>query len=146
MIIEAIHRRTIMIKTMLNMFVGALVAASVGLALAVTGQPPVQGFQTPDGTWLLGLAGGQNYAYQYGITAHAGGGQTACQNLTPGFAMYQVDTVVTNADSICLPFAIAGTDLNLRNNTAQTLAMERLGARYIRADRFLLRTISNVSR
>jgi hypothetical protein len=112
-----------MIKTMLNMLAGALVAASVSLALAVTGQVPVPGFQQIDGTWLLGLAGGQNYAYQYGITAHAGGGQAACQNLTPGSAIYQVDTVVSTNDSICLPFAIAGTDLNLRNNGASALAI-----------------------
>jgi hypothetical protein len=112
-----------MIKTMLNMFVGALVAASVSLALAVTGQPPVQGFQTPDGTWLLGVSGGQNFSYQYGITAHAGGTQAACLNLTPGIYLYQVDTVASSQDSVCLPFAVAGMNLNIRNNGASTLAI-----------------------
>jgi hypothetical protein len=112
-----------MLKTALNMIVGAIIAAAVSTAIAVTGNPPFPGFQAVDGTWLLGLASGQNYAYQSGITAHAGGTQAACLNITPGFAIYQVDTVATNHDSICLPFAIAGTDLNLRNNGAATLSI-----------------------
>ena len=96
-----------MLKTILNMLAGALIAAGVSAAFAVTGLPPVPGFQTPDGTWLLGLAGGQNYSYQYGITAHAGGGQAACQSLTPGAYLYEIDTVASGNDSICIPFGIA---------------------------------------
>lgn len=110
-----------MFKTMLNMFAGALVAASVSFALAVTGQPPVQGFQTPDGTWLLGLASGQNYTYQFGITAHAGGTQAACLILPAGIAFLSVDTVASSGDSVCLPFAVAGSDIQIANNSATTL-------------------------
>lgn len=112
-----------MIKTILNFLAGALVAASVSFALAVTGQPPVQGFQTPDGTWLLGLAGGQNQSYQFGIVAKASGTQTTCTNLAPGIYLNQVDTVASGNDSVCLPFAIAGTNLQVRNNGAQTMAI-----------------------
>jgi hypothetical protein len=105
-------------------FFGAVIAASVGALMAVVGQAPLpSGFQMVDSAWLYGLAGGQNYSYQSGITAHAGGTQAACQNLTPGFAMYQVDTAASLNDSICLPFAIAGTDLNLRNNGASAIAV-----------------------
>jgi hypothetical protein len=112
-----------MLKTILNFLAGALVASAIATAFAATGVVPQLGFQTVDGTWLLGLASGQNYAYQSGVVAHAGGTQALCQNLTPGFAIYQVDTVATNHDSICLPFAIAGTDLNLRNNGSATLSI-----------------------
>lgn len=110
-----------MFKTMLNMIAGALVAASVGFAFAVTGQPPVNGFQTPDGTWLLGLASGQNFSYQFGITAHAGGTQAACLVLPAGVAFLSVDTVASSGDSVCLPFAVAGTNIQIANNSATTL-------------------------
>jgi hypothetical protein len=107
-----------MLKTIFNMLAGALIAAFVSAALAVTGQPPVNGFQTPDGTWLLGLANGQNFSYQSGITAHAGGGQSACLSLTPGIYLYSVDTVASGNDSVCIPFAQAGMNFQVRNGAA----------------------------
>jgi len=110
-----------MLKTAFNMLVGALIAASVSVALAVTGQPQVQGFQTPDGTWLLGLAGGQNFSYQFGIVAHAGGTQAACTVLPAGIAFMSVDTVASSGDSVCLPFAVAGTNIQIANNSSTTL-------------------------
>jgi len=93
----------------------------VGAAFAVTGNPPVNGFQTPDGTWLLGLAGGQNYTYQSGIVAHAGGTQAACLVLQTGIAFISVDTVASSGDSVCLPFAVAGSNIQVANNSGTTL-------------------------
>lgn len=110
-----------MLKTILNMLAGALIAASVGAAVAVQGIAPVNGFQTPDGTWLLGLAGGQNLTSQSGITAHAGGTQAACFVLPAGIALISVDTVASSGDSVCLPFAQSGTDIQIANNSATTL-------------------------
>jgi hypothetical protein len=107
-----------MFKTILNMLIGALVAASVGAAVAVQGIAPSNGFGAWDGTWLLGLSGGTNYAYQSGITAHAGGGQASCVSLTPGIYLYEVDTVASANDSVCLPFAQQGTNFSIRNGAA----------------------------
>lgn len=107
-----------MFKTICGFVLGAIVAASIGAVMAATGQTPVPGFQTPDGTWLLGLSGGQNFTYQSGITAHSGGGQTSCLVLTPGIYLYEVDTVAAGNDSICLPFAQAGVNFSIRNAAA----------------------------
>ena len=107
-----------MLKTALNMIVGAFLAASIGAAFAVVGNVPVNGYQTPDGTWLLGLAGGSNWTYQSGITAHAGGTQAACLSLTPGIYLYEVDTVASAHDSVCLPFAQQGSNFSIRNGAS----------------------------
>jgi len=107
-----------MFKTILNMLAGVLIAGSVSLAIAATGFAPVPGYQTPDGTWLLGLAGGQNWTYQNSITAHAGGGQTSCLSLTPGIYLYEVDTVASANDSVCLPFAQQGANFSIRNGAS----------------------------
>lgn len=113
-----------MLKTIRDMLIGACVAAAFGAAVAAVGTPPTNGPQLVDGTWLNGLAGGQNYTYQSGITAHAGGTQAACLSLTPGISMYQVSTVASGNDSVCLPFAVAGTTLVLANAAASnTLAI-----------------------
>lgn len=112
-------------KTILNMLCGAFLCALVGAALAVTGTPPIpsNGFGAVDGTWLNGLAGGQNELYQNGITAHAGGTQAACFGLQPGVQLYEVDTVATTADSVCLPFASAGADIQIRNAGANSMSI-----------------------
>jgi hypothetical protein len=109
-----------MFKTIVNMAIGAFVAAAVSAAFAVVGTPPGTGPQLVDGAWLNGLAAGSNFNFQSGITAHAGGGQSVCQNLTPGVYLQQVDTVATTGDSVCLPFAVAGQNLSIRNNGANT--------------------------
>lgn len=110
-----------MLKTIFNMLIGALVAAAVGSAFAVVGTPPINGFATVDGNWLNGLAGGQNATFQSGIVAHAGGTQAACFNLPVGVYYMQIDTVATTGDSVCLPFAAAGTNVQIRNNGANTV-------------------------
>lgn len=113
-----------MIKTLLNMLCGAVIF-SIASAFAVVGQPPIPatGFGMVDGAWLNGLAGGQNDLFQSGITAHAGGTQAACVSLTPGIQLFEIDTVANSGDSICLPFAAAGTDIQISNAGAQPMSI-----------------------
>ena len=82
------------------------------------GTPPGTGPSLVDGAWLNGLAGGQNETYQSGITA-AGSTQAGAFQLTPGIAIYEIDTA-TSAQGVALPEAVAGTELSIYNNTAQT--------------------------
>ena len=110
-----------MLKTIANMLVGALVAASVSFAFAVTGTAPVPGFQTPDGTWLLGLAGGLNNSYQSGITA-AGTTQATATQLPSGIALMEVDTAAAST-GVNLPPCLPGTEFGVYNNGAQTLTI-----------------------
>lgn len=116
-----------MLRTMRDMMLGAIIcftAIFAATSYAVIGvPPPTSGSSLIDGTWLNGLASGQNFTVQSGITAHAGGTQAACLQLSTGIYLYQVDTVASGNDSVCLPFAVAGTNLSLRNNGAQTLAI-----------------------
>lgn len=112
-----------MLKTIVNMLAGAAITFAVSVALAVTGLPPGGGFVMPDTAWLLGLAGGTNFTFQSGITARASGTQATCVNLTPGVYLYEVDTVASTNDSVCVPFAQAGSNINIRNAGAQTMAV-----------------------
>jgi len=107
-----------MLRTVLNMVAGALVAAAVGTAVAVVGTPPGTGPALVDGNWLNGVVGGSNFSYQYGITAHAGGTQAACFVLPTNVYLIEVDTVGTAADSVCLPFALQGMNISIRNGAA----------------------------
>lgn len=111
-------------RTLRDMAVGAILtflAAAAVQALAAVGTPPSTGQSLIDGVWLNGLAGGQNFAYQSGVTAKAGGTQAACVALTPGIYLYQVDTVASSGDSVCLPFAVAGTNLQIANAGANSM-------------------------
>jgi hypothetical protein len=110
-----------MLKTILNMLAGALIAASVSAAFAVVGNPPVNGFGAVDGTWLNGLAGGLNNVYQSGITA-AGTTQATATQLPSGVALVEVDTAAAST-GVALPPCLPGTELNLYNNGAQTLSV-----------------------
>jgi len=109
-----------MLKTLINFIAGALVASAVATAFAVQGVAPFPGFQAVDGSWLLGLAGGTNLTYQSGITAHAGGTQAACTVLPAGIALISIDTVTSGADSVCMPFAVAGTDFQFAVNSSNS--------------------------
>lgn len=110
-----------MLKTIRDMIIGAFVAAAVGAAMAVTGTPPVNGYQTPDGTWLLGLAGGQNYTYQYGITA-AGTTQATATQLPSGVFLVEIDTAAAST-GVTLPTCVPGTQMQIYNNGAQTVTI-----------------------
>lgn len=60
------------------------------------------------------------FQVQTGITAHAGGGQTAATQLGVGFN--RVDTSGGGGtDSVVLPQAIPGMEVTLYNNTANTI-------------------------
>lgn len=110
-----------MLKTICNMLAGALVAAAVGSAFAVVGTPPIPGPGLVDGQWLTGLAGGLNNLYQAGITA-TGTTQATGAQLPSGILLVQVDTAAAST-GVNLPPCIPGTELNLYNNGASTLAV-----------------------
>jgi hypothetical protein len=113
-----------MLKTIRDMLMGALVTASVTAALAVGIAPgPGDGPELIEGRWAYGIVQGVNWTYQSGITAHAGGTQAACLSLTPGVYLYEIDTVASSNDSVCLPFAQQGTNFSIRNAGAQTVAI-----------------------
>lgn len=94
-------------------------------AIAQIGVPPTaqSGPALQDGTWLLGVASGQNAAFVNGITAHAGGTQAAGFQLQPNAALIEIDTVATTNDSVLLPFCIAGGWMDIANAGAQTVAI-----------------------
>lgn len=109
---------------MLKKIIAAIaVAASLGMgaAHAVTGNPPTPatGPGLVDGSWLNGLAGGQNQTFQSGISA-AGTNQATATQLPAGIALISVDTVASST-GVALPPCIPGTELSVYNNGAQTL-------------------------
>ena len=110
-----------MLKTILNMLAGALIAASVGTAYAVIGTAPTDGPQLVDGTWLQGLAGGHNRIYQYGFTA-VGTTQATALQLPTRVALMEVDTT-TASTGVALPPALKGVTTSLYNNGASTLTV-----------------------
>ena len=109
-----------MIKTILNMLAGAAVCAAVTAALAI-GTPPGTGPSLIDGAWLNGVVGGQNWLYQYGVTA-AGTTQATATALPLGIALVEVDTTASST-GVNLPPCLPGTALSLYNNGANTLAV-----------------------
>lgn len=110
-----------MFKTAANMLIGALIAASVSAAFAVTGFPPVNGFQTPDGTWLLGLSQQVNSAFQSGLVG-AGSTQAGCLVMPALTPLVEFDTVASGTGG-CLPPALAGTEIAVYNNGANQLTL-----------------------
>lgn len=108
-----------MFKTILNMLVGALVTASISLAIAATGNAPIPGFQTPDGTWLLGVASGGNESYVSGVKA-AGTTQATATQLPAAIALIEIDTVGASS-GVNLPPALKGTEISVFNSTSTTL-------------------------
>jgi hypothetical protein len=111
-----------MIKTLLNMLAGAVIF-SVASALAVVGQPPVPatGFGMVDGTWLNGIANGQNYSYQSGISA-AGTNQATATQLPAATYMIEVDTT-SSSTGVAIATCLPGTQFILYNNGANPLAV-----------------------
>jgi hypothetical protein len=111
-----------MLKSALNMLCGALICAAVSAAFAV-GTPPLSGngFALQDGQWLLGLANGQNYSFQSGITA-LGTTQATAQQLAAAVYLQEVDTTASGT-GVNLPSCQAGTQVVLYNNGASTLTI-----------------------
>jgi hypothetical protein len=106
-----------------KLLVGAALAAlmSVSAHAATVGVQPFSGPGLADGTWLNGLAGGQNSLYQNGITA-AGTTQATATALTPGLYQYEIDTVAAST-GVNLPQCIAPFDIEIYNNGANTLTI-----------------------
>ena len=104
------------LSTILNMAIGAFVAAAIGAALAVVGTPPGTGPQLVDGAWLNGLAGGSNYTFQSGIAA-AGTTQATATQLPAGIYLVEVDTVASGA-GVNLPACLPGMELLVYHNGA----------------------------
>jgi hypothetical protein len=110
-----------MFKTLRDMVLGAIVCASIGAAMAVVGTPPGTGPGLTDGAWLTGLAGGQNFSYQYAFTA-AGTTQATALQLPAGIHLMEVDTTASST-GVALPPCLQGTALMLYNNGASTLTV-----------------------
>jgi hypothetical protein len=110
-----------MFKTLRDMLLGAVCCAAVGVAAAAVGTPPGTGPGLVDGAWLNGLAGGQNYTYQSGITA-AGTTQATATALPTNIYLIEIDTVAAST-GVNLPPCLPGTQMQIYNNGAQTLTI-----------------------
>ena len=99
----------------------AALLVSTSLSFAATGTPPIpsNGFGQVDGTWLNGLAGGQNESYISGIKA-AGTTQATATQLPASTAIIEIDTVPASS-GVNLPPALAGTEFTVFNSTSTTL-------------------------
>ena len=80
----------------------------------------IPGLRLIDGGDLLSMAN-QLMSAKSGIVAHSGGTQAAATPLIANFN--SVDTVAADNDSVMLPPAIPGVDVNIYNNSAHTLAV-----------------------
>ena len=115
-----------MIKTVRDMLIGGalcFVAALSFSAYAVVGTPPIPatGPGLVDGTWLNGLASGQNFLFQNGLTA-VGTNQATALQLVPGSRFYEIDTSGSGGGTgIALPPCVAGAEVSIVNNTAYTI-------------------------
>ena len=106
----------------MNRLLGVLFACLFATAaFAGVGNPPTpsNGPGLVDGTWLNGLAGGQNQSYQSGLAA-AGTTQAGATQLPAGIALLEVDTVGASS-GVALPPCFAGTEISVYNSTATTL-------------------------
>lgn len=77
------------------------------------------GLALPDTQFINGIASGQNGTSQV-ITAFAGGGQGGAKGISPAALLVEIGTVVTNGDSVALPFAVKGTYMIVFNASAQS--------------------------
>jgi hypothetical protein len=110
-----------MFRTLRDMLLGAFVCAAIGAAVAAVGTPPGTGPGLVDGAWLNGLAGGQNYTYQSGISA-AGTTQATGTQLPTNIYLIEIDTVASST-GVNLPPCIPGTQIQIYNNGANTLTI-----------------------
>lgn len=113
-------------KTIRDMAIGAILtfgAVFAAASFASVGQapPPGSGPALVDGVWLNGVVGGQNWSYQYGITA-AGTTQATSLQLPAGVFLMEVDTAAAST-GVALPPCLQGTSVFLYNNGAQTLTV-----------------------
>ena len=83
------------------------------------GIKPTSGQQLIDGDYVNGVAAGLNATTQSGVTA-AGTNQATAFPITAGAALVSVDTVASST-GINLPSALAGIEISIYNNGANTL-------------------------
>lgn len=110
------------LTTIRDMALGALVAGAISpVWAALVGIVPHSGPQLIDGDYVVGLAQGNNFTYQSGITAL---GTTAANAtaLNPNTYMIEIDTAASGT-GVLLPFAIASDVLLLRNNGANNVVI-----------------------
>jgi len=86
------------------------------------GIAPTTGFQPVDNDWLNGLSGGHNFTFQNGLTAAGSSSQATALQLADRIAYFSIDTVGSNT-GVALPAALAGVEISIYNNGAQTLTI-----------------------
>jgi hypothetical protein len=101
--------------------VTAIALISAVVRAGTVGTPPTTSIGLQDGAWLTALAGGSNVVFLNGVTAHAGGGQSAAFQLPQNTALIQVDTVASANDSVALPLCVAASEFTMRNNGANSM-------------------------
>lgn len=106
---------------MRKLLAGAALAAALSLPALASGTAPQNGFGTVDGTWLNGLAGGQNESYISGLVG-AGSTQAGATQVPSGYALIEFDTVASSTGA-ALPSCLAGTEFSIYNNGANTLTV-----------------------
>lgn len=82
---------------------------------------PPNGFVTPDGNWLLGLAQGHNLFFQNGLTA-VGNSQATSLQMADRIAVLQIDTSSAST-GVALPSALAGVVIYVNNNTSNNITV-----------------------
>jgi hypothetical protein len=110
-------------KTRLAAFVAGFFLFVAGGAVALVGTPPnpFGGFAPIDQAWVLGVANGQNSSFQSGLTA-TGNSQATALQIAASIGLIEVDTVASGT-GIALPACVAGTELSVYNNGANTLTV-----------------------
>lgn len=83
------------------------------------GFPPAPSFNLIDGDWLNGLAGGHNLAFANGLIA-VGTNQATALQLPDRVAILEIDTAA-GGTGVALPAALAGVNIFVINNTANTV-------------------------
>ena len=111
-----------MLKKLASIVVALALAAPLP-AFATTGEPPQMGYELPQGKWLLGIVGGVNWSYKYGLVA-AGTTQATSTQLPAGIFLLEVDTSTASTGlGVALPPCMQGTSVVLGNNTANTITV-----------------------
>jgi hypothetical protein len=85
------------------------------------GLAPTNGPQLIDGTFVNGITQGSNQVYQSGLVA-AGSAQATALQLGNLIAVYEVDTTAAST-GVALPAALAGSEISIYNNGANTLTV-----------------------
>lgn len=85
------------------------------------GIQPDAGFGLVDSARINGIEQGENSSYKSTLTANSGGGQANATQIPPAAQMVRVSTVAVAADSVKLPFAIAGAMKLVVNDTLNAM-------------------------